>query len=105
MRFPGGFIDPKDNSYEEAAIREAQEETGLKCKIEKYIGSFKVKDWRYFGEVEQVMTTLFLMTRVSGNSAPYDDIAELHLCNIKDLSIDDINPAHRQLFKTLISSL
>ena len=51
------------------------------------------------------MTTLFLMTRVSGNPAPYDDIAELHLCNIKDLSIDDINPAHRQLFKTLISSL
>ena len=105
LRFPGGFIDPKDNSYEEAAIREAQEETGLKCKIEKYIGSFKVKDWRYFGEVEQVMTTLFLMTRVSGNPAPYDDIAELHLCNIKDLSIDDINPAHRQLFKTLISSI
>lgn len=105
LRFPGGFIDPKDNSYEEAAIREAQEETGLKCKIEKYIGSFKVKDWRYFGEVEQVMTTLFLMTRVSGNPAPHDDIAELHLCNIKDLSIDDINPAHRQLFKTLISSL
>jgi 8-oxo-dGTP pyrophosphatase MutT (NUDIX family) len=38
ISFPGGSIDPSDSSAEAAAVREAQEETGLKPRAVRVIG-------------------------------------------------------------------
>lgn len=101
-RFPGGFIDTKDNTYEDAAIREAQEETGLTCIIHKYICSQKIPDWRYCNESEDIMTTFFCMFVKNGTPSPNDDISTLHLLSFKDIKISDIEHVHQKLYCELL---
>lgn len=69
---PGGFVDPaKDESYEYAAARELFEETGLTFssghKDLRYVGSFRVNDWRYRGGPDAIFTTLFIVPYQFGN--------------------------------------
>lgn len=95
FRFVGGFVNPhEDNSYEETAIREAKEETGLTCEILKYIGSIKVDDWRYRQESDKIFTSLFAMVRKDGMPKAQDDISELKRVNIMSLTDDDVVPEH-----------
>lgn len=102
-RFPGGFMDFKDNSYEEAAIRESREETGMDCIILGYIGSEKIDDWRYRAEQESIMTNLFAMQKVGGVAQASDDITELHLVDLADLTSQDIMEGHRGLFAKVVA--
>ena len=98
-RLVGGFTDPdKDNSHEDAARREAKEETHLDCTIEQYLGSFKIDDWRYRNEQDKIITTLFAMVRRGGNPKPDDDIAELKLVDIGSFPIEHIMREHREIF-------
>lgn len=101
-RFPGGFIDSKDTSYEEAAIREAKEETNLDCVIKDYICSCKIADWRYRSEQEKIMTVLYAMIATNSSAKACDDIAELHLKDISELKMEDIDPIHQELFKNVL---
>lgn len=77
-RFPGGFVDPTDDSYEEAAKRELREEVG-----DVEVGEFvyemnqKVDDWRYKGEVDKIITTLFSTDLTYGNAQADDDLAHV----------------------------
>lgn len=59
-RLPGGHVDPTDQSYEAAALRELREETGL-ASPEKltYGGSYPVPAWKLRGSGDAMMTTLF----------------------------------------------
>ena len=61
-RFFGGFVDPKDTSYLQAAIRELKEECpDLTIRVSyRELGSFKVDDWRYRGSKNSIMTSVFL---------------------------------------------
>lgn len=89
FRFVGGFADPAfDNSYEEAAIREAREETGLLVAEVKYLGSTRIDDPRYRGTPDCIITHLFLATAWEGEPVASDDIAEL-----KWFPIDQISPS------------
>jgi len=98
-RLVGGFTDPeKDDSHEDAAIRETKEETHLDCIIEKYLGSYKIDDWRYRNEQDKIITSLFAMVRIGGNPKPDDDIAELKLVDINDFQLESIMPEHRKIF-------
>jgi len=83
-RFVGGFVNPDDNSLEQAASREFKEETGSDILITSYIGSFRILDWRYKSERDKIMTTLFKAKYTSGHLSPSDDIEELRWFNVNE---------------------
>lgn len=59
-RFPGGFADPEDDCYENAAKRELTEECGeLQTSEMTYETSRKINDWRYRSEADKIITLLY----------------------------------------------
>ena len=72
-RFPGGFVDPRqDKSLEAAAARELQEELGQTHGVDafRFIGSALVDDWRYRNEEDKIMTSLFTAQYSFGRLEP-----------------------------------
>lgn len=87
LRFFGGFVDPADESLEEAALREAVEEAGpIEIRGFRYVGSHRVRDPRYWGTRDRVMTSLFVAEYVSGDPEAGDDIDRLEWVEFKDAS-------------------
>lgn len=116
-RFPGGFAEPTSNSFEEDARREAQEETNLTVTEPKYIGSFKVDDWRYAGERDKIKTLLFVCKRMFGGVRADDDVEFAKWFDVATLSKENIHapeprigvdelvmPNHRPLVKAAITA-
>lgn len=73
-RLPGGFAEPSSESFEADARREAQEETNLSITDPKYVGSFKIDDWRYRGERDKIKTLLFVAKKMFGDVRADDDV-------------------------------
>jgi bifunctional NMN adenylyltransferase/nudix hydrolase len=106
FRFPGGFTDPADESYEMAALRELAEECGeLEVDDLTYIGSCSVDDWRYRGSLDSIITHLYTCVLVSGNPAPNDDIVELRWFDVQKLKTEMLTPEHRPLLDLLLEFL
>lgn len=110
FRFPGGFVDPTDSSYEDAALREAREECGASIELSypRYVASLRVNDWRYKNEIDKIVSTLFVC-HLLGNNEPIagDDLQEVKWFSIEDLknNSDFILPGHRSLLDKLLASL
>ncbi len=109
-RFPGGFADPADASYEAAAARELQEECGeLRTGAMQYVGSAKIDDWRYRSEADKIMTLFFKAEYVSGAAKANDDLAELawfYTRTLPDmLDTNSITPEHHTLVNMLITNI
>ena len=101
-RFVGGFVDPLDDSYQSAAIREAKEETGLDCVVYEWITSAKIEDARYKDKEDKIITSLFAMYSVGDNEPKaMDDICELVLFDFEDLTDDMIVDEHIRIFLSL----
>lgn len=99
FRFVGGFADPAlDNSYEDAAKREAKEETGLIVAEVKYLGSTRIDDPRYRGTEDCIITHLFLATEWEGEPIASDDIAELKWFVKNEISADTFVKEHHVLW-------
>jgi bifunctional NMN adenylyltransferase/nudix hydrolase len=78
LRFIGGFVDPKDESLEMAAKREAMEETGmLEIGDLRFVGSARIPDWRYKSGKDGLMSSFFVATYVFGRPEAKDDIDRL----------------------------
>jgi len=100
FRFIGGFVGPKE-SYEQAARREANEETHLEISNPVYIDSFEVDDWRYRREQDTITTAFFEAKRIFGKPTPDDDIEELRWFDFADLELEDVVEEHIPLLKAL----
>ena len=87
-RVIGGFVDPKDESLERAAVREFHEEIkNLNVDVTdfRYAGSARIDDWRYRYEQDKIMTALYVTKRIYGAPQPADDIVEAKWFKIGEL--------------------
>jgi bifunctional NMN adenylyltransferase/nudix hydrolase len=105
-RFPGGFTDPADGNFEEAALRELFEETGIE-EIDDfiYVGSAQIEDWRYRNSSDSIITHLYACALVGGEPEAADDIAELRWFDVHKLTPEHFVPEHRELFDLLLEYL
>ena len=109
-RFPGGFADPTDETYEVAARRELQEECGdIEVSTMQYVGSARIDDWRYRSEADKIMTILFKTQWVFGNAQAHDDLKELAWIDVHELPAmlqkDTITKEHYVLVHMLLNNL
>lgn len=96
-RFIGGFIKPEDISIKESVNRIYHKETGGYSNIVKYdyIDSLVLDDWRFRGEEDKVMSTIFSCDIDDGRIEPTDDIIEIkwvELSSISNILIDEHKP-------------
>ena len=73
--FPGGFVDPVDNSYLDAAKRECSEEIlNMTVSDWEYITYVKINDPRFVDSPHIILTNLFTCEQLSGEPSPGDDL-------------------------------
>lgn len=101
---PGGVIEPNESVYE-AAIRELEEETGLRAKPIGIIGVadviFRDKDrvrYRYV-----IIEILFDPSTVEGSIKPGEEVLDIKWMNIYDIiSRSDVTRSTRKLVENII---
>lgn len=106
-RFIGGFVNPEDDSVQSAARRIYMKETGSNSESDdyKYITSCQIKDWRFRGEDDKIMTTLFTCRYLWGTIQPSDDIQELKWFDISELKSEMFMVEHQKLFSIYITKI
>ena len=101
-RFVGGFVDPElDSNFEDAAIREAAEETGIVVEKVRYVGTHKVDDWRFRKESDKIITTLFKGEVKKKEGSPNDDIEEVKWLKFDKITNEDLVEEHQPLMAML----
>ena len=104
-RLPGGFAEPDSENYEADARREVSEEAGISITDPRYVGSFKIDDWRYRNERDKIKTLLFTADYQFGPLAPQDraEIAEAGWFKfLPTFAGKQITPNHRVLLEALM---
>jgi len=109
FRLIGGFVDPKDETLEMAAIRELKEEAGenLECSSPKYLFSNRQDDPRYRNSEHKILTAVFLFQFLYGHAKGGDDIEKVEwfkwseiVKNYKDIVVD----THHRLIEKIIEN-
>lgn len=99
VRFPGGFVDPSDVSFQAAARRELREEISCYVACLEHVGSTIIEDPRYKNTGHRIITTLF-----AASLSPYadpvagDDADEVVLVPLKKIDLSMFVPEHRVLW-------
>jgi len=102
LRFPGGFVDPKDKTLEMAARRECREEVlEIETGLPRYLGSMNIADHRYRGSEDGVMTAFFVTNYMYGGPRAGDDLDGVEWVKIHNLK-KFIVPNHAKLADILI---
>jgi 8-oxo-dGTP diphosphatase len=69
---PKGKLAP-DESFEDCALREVQEETGLRCRLRQFVGFTEYRDRRD----RPKLVAYWLMDVIDGEFAPSDEVDEM----------------------------
>jgi 8-oxo-dGTP pyrophosphatase MutT (NUDIX family) len=77
--FPKGKLDLTE-TYEQAALREVVEETGLSCKVVRFIGTTQYQHRKGRPKV----VAYFLMVPGTGAFTPNDEVDELRWCSVRE---------------------
>lgn len=77
--FPKGKLDMGE-TYERAACREVEEEIGMRCRVVRFIGTTEYLHRKGRPKV----VAYFLMTELSGEFAPNEEVDELRWCTVHD---------------------
>jgi bifunctional NMN adenylyltransferase/nudix hydrolase len=104
----GGFVEPNNDTFESAVIREVQEETGLIITTTpRYLFSARVNDARYLREDDKIMTAVFLVTYNGDKSIAKgdDDIEEVRWIKLKDIRHNMFVDAHQELVEKILQKL
>lgn len=107
-RFPGGFVDAKkDKTYEQAAKRELGEEFGISLVTDgfTYLGSHNVDDSRYRGEVDEVITSLYLTKYSWGPLGAADDIDQSEWFDLDGFDLSKLVDGHQPLMEMVLNYL
>lgn len=103
LRFFGGFVDPTDESYEEAASRERTEEAlGIEVGLPQYICSARINDPRYGRSSYGIMTTFFAMEYLGGEATAGDDMGLTEWCMLDESLRERVAPEHQKLVDQLL---
>jgi 8-oxo-dGTP pyrophosphatase MutT (NUDIX family) len=78
---PKGKLDPGED-FEQAALREVEEETGLRCRIERRLGDTNYRDRKDRSK----LVRYFEMRTEGGEFAPNDEVDELRWLPAADAS-------------------
>lgn len=101
LAFPGGFLDPTDESHAHAALRERNEEVlGIETGPLTWVGQTKMNDPRYRNSTDGTHTTLFVTDYNGGTPRCGDDAESIGWINRSDLS-NVLVPWHKPLAKML----
>jgi ADP-ribose pyrophosphatase YjhB (NUDIX family) len=104
-RFSGGFVDPGE-SLEQAALREAYEETGVVGKNPVYLFSMAIDDSRYSDSVHSVTTSMF---GIEFDEEPKikagDDLEEVRWFYFPDLTEGFFINTHKPLITKLLKGI
>lgn len=107
--FPGGFVNPTDNCYEEAALREFNEEIGgISLEGEgydelQYVTSSLIDDWRYPGP-ERIMSILFTTKHHAGVPFPIEEFVDVKWIPVENNVevFDMVSSSHQEFFNELV---
>ncbi|MFN8416991.1 MAG: NUDIX domain-containing protein [Cytophagaceae bacterium] len=106
-RFIGGFVDPEDNNYEEAAKRELMEEAGnIEVGPMQYEMSLRIEDWRYGNESDKIISTVYSCDFLFGAPSGQDDIMQVKWFHVSELESllnqNETSPEHQKIFQHVI---
>lgn len=77
--FPKGKLDFGE-TYEQAAVREVEEETGLRCRVARFIGTTEYQHRKGRPKV----VAYFMMSLLDGEFAPNEEVDELVWLGVRD---------------------
>ena len=95
---PKGKLDPGE-SFEEAALREVEEETGLKCRLKETLGDTSYRDRKDRAK----LVRYFEMEPTAGEFTPNDEVDELRWLPLDEASAELTYDFDRELVAKKLS--
>jgi 8-oxo-dGTP pyrophosphatase MutT (NUDIX family) len=97
----GGMIDPHESPWD-AAVREAEEETGLTVRVARLRNALGGPGYQVHypnGDLCSYVSIVFDAEVVSGELAGDDEVAELRWFRVADIAALDLDPLNRHLLR------